>query len=279
MVASLIGIKDLESALAPNMAEIENLIAAYDRHLIQEENNTRKPGIHASEISRCYRQAVYTMRGEEKKQEGNAQERIRWKRTFELGHAIHGMLQTHFKTMAEGSGLKLQFAAEVPIHPNKQELAAKWNIHSSCDGVFTFQYRDPTTWNYVPYIRMGLEIKSSNANQFEKLQEPKPEHIEQTCVYMAVLDLPVMWILYFNKDNQNITPSTAPWLVKFDPKLWARLESRFAKWHEHLAAGTLPDPMPGIHCNFCPYAWTCLPKKSSYRFSGKPTSAGLRKLT
>jgi CRISPR/Cas system-associated exonuclease Cas4 (RecB family) len=269
------------------ISEIGSLPEQYDRYLVAaqstaDELSKRAPGIHASEISKCYRKAVYTMRGEEKREEGNLQERARWQRTFAQGHAIHRMIQSHFTNMAELSKRTLLFTDEVPISPDKQALAAKWSIHSSCDGIFTFQERDASTWNYNPYIRVGLEIKSANANQFEALREPKPEHIEQVHVYMAVLDLPVTWVLYYNKNNQNITPATTPWLVRFNAKLWAKLESRFASWHEHLNAGTLPDAMPGSHCGFCPYTWTCSAKKPKSRFSDSkrtPTSAGLRKLT
>lgn len=283
---TLLGIQDLEDAAPSHLIEeAERLTSKYENYLAgKSDGGKRKAGIHASEISKCYRMAVYTMRGEEKrKQEEDPQDSARWQRTFDQGHAIHQMIQQHFRSMADNSGRSLRFEDEVPLHPNRQPLAAKWNIHSSCDGIFTFQKRDPETWDMQPYIRMGLEIKSANANQFGSLREPKPEHIEQAHVYMAVLDLPIMWLLYFNKDNQNITPASSPWLLSFDRKLWERLERRFAGWNKHLEEGTLPDAMPGSHCGFCQYAWTCKPpgRYKSWSQATKiplPRSAGFRKL-
>jgi CRISPR/Cas system-associated exonuclease Cas4 (RecB family) len=259
----LLSINDL---LAPDaldrIEEAKELGALYHEYLSDlKDGSVRHPGIHASEISKCYRQAVYTMKGEPKvfDSSDSVETRAYWKKVLDHGTWLHDMVQTHFHDMARNSNQRITFQSEVKLHPSAQPLAARWNIHSSCDGLFTFHVRNPTTWRFDPVLRVGLEIKSSKDSEFSKLKEPKPEHIEQVHVYMAVLDVPLFWVMYFNKDNQNITPATPPWLVRFDRRLWERLEQRFANWEEHIAKGTLPDPMPGPHCSFCGYKTVCNP--------------------
>jgi CRISPR/Cas system-associated exonuclease Cas4 (RecB family) len=192
-----------------------------------------------------------------------------WKKVLDHGTWIHDMVQTHLHGMADDSQQRITFEDEVKLHPNNQPLAAKWNIHSSCDGIFTFHERNPNTWRFDPVLRVGLEIKSSKSDQFTRMREPKPEHVEQVHVYMAVLDIPLFWVMYFDKDTQNVTPATPPWLVRFDQKLWNNIEKRFADWHKNLADGTLPEPMPGMHCGFCGYKTVCNPPNSK-TFVPKP---------
>lgn len=259
----------LSSDFLERLEDAQKLTSLYQNHLAKLEDNgpVREPGIHASEISKCYRQAVYTMKGEQKKEEAerDIETKAYWAKVLNHGTSIHEMLQQHFAKMAASADGTLLFEAELKLHPSIQPLAKKWNIFSSCDGLFTFRNRDPKTWRKETTLRLGLEIKSASNASFCKLREPRPEHIEQVHVYMAVLDIPVFWLLYFNKDTQAYTPSSPPWLVTYDERLWAKLEQRFASWNEHIANGTLPAAMPGMHCDFCKYQWTCKPKRSSYR--------------
>jgi hypothetical protein len=273
----LVTISDLNAPDAMDrIEEAKGLQGHYHRHLAEmEDKHDRPAGIHASEISKCYRQAVYTMKGEKKikgaQSSGDVEGKAYWKKIFDTGSAIHAMIQGHLEQMAIKSNFPtatewvLDFEQEVRINPTLQPLAAKWDIHSSCDGAFTFYAKRQ------PQLRVGLEIKTSKDSEFQKLREPKPEHVEQAHVYMAALDIPLFWLLYFNKDNANITPSEPPWLLPFDSKLWAKLESRFASWKVHVQDGTLPEQMPGMHCGFCPYKWTCKPpEKKSFMPKPRP---------
>lgn len=260
----LLSVRDLLAADAlDRIEEAKTLHTLYAEHLanLEDKGPVREPGIHASEISKCYRQAVYTMRGEPKvfDRQDDTEGKAYWKKVLDHGTWIHDMVQTHLHGMASSSKQRITFEHEVKLNPSTQPLAARWNIYSSCDGIFTFHERNPTTWRFDPTLRVGLEIKSSKSSEFSKMREPKPEHIEQVHVYMAVLDLPLFWVLYFDKDTQNITPATPPWLVRFDERLWNKIEKRFSDWHQNLAAGTLPDPMPGPHCGFCGYKTVCNP--------------------
>lgn len=237
------------------LAVVENLNQTFIEDLAKfEDKHERLAGIHASEISKCYRQAVYTMRGEPKARKPKSiSETAYWRLVLSHGQHIHNMLQEHFKHLESD---ELSFQEEVPIRPDLQEVAKKWNIHSSCDGVFTFYKK---TWKRKKLFDLGVEIKSASQSNFSSTNAPSPDHIEQAHVYMAALEIPAVWFVYFNKNTQSHTPSKAPWIVEFDERIWARLEERFAMFHEHVNAGTIPDAMPGSQCKFCPYVLSCDP--------------------
>ena len=217
------------------------------------DGNERAGGIHASEISGCQRRLVYSVM-DTKRQDKIA---FVWRRRFKLGHKIHDMLQEEFKQLSYSPEHFTRFTEEVKISPTLQKVAAKWEIHSSCDGVFEIGEKSTGTL----LLRAGVEIKSMNPDEFSKLTKPKPEHIEQAHVYMACLDLPMMWFLYFNKGNQNYTKSNDHrFIVPFNPKLWAELEARFEIAHNNAYLKQLPDKEESMLCQFCPFSYTCQPE-------------------
>lgn len=210
------------------------------------------PGIHASELSGCQRKVVYSLNDTKRVRKINR----RWRRVFEMGHAIHRLVQENFHKWARATGHMIQFIDEVPIKPSLQKLATLWEVHSACDGIFSL--RDPET-NYE-IMRVLIEIKSISKAQFDALKGPKPEHIEQAHLYMACLDVPFVWFIYWCKDNQNWTDSRHPdYLIPFNPEIWHVLEQRMAAAHQHKALGTLPDREEGTACDFCAFKETCRP--------------------
>lgn len=217
---------------------------------------TREVGVHASEMSGCFRKFVYAVWGFERRSDPSTVN-VNMKMRFRLGTAIHAMLQSDFTRMAIKSQGQLYFQCELQIHPDLQELAKKFNIYSHCDGVFTFSYWNGQAW--VPYLRVGLELKSQSDGQFDKTKEPEEAHKDQSCLYQACLDVPLMWVLYYNKSNSNITNPEAPWLQRFDPKRWENLEKRIYSAYEHAHAGKLPAREEGMPCGWCPFSWHCQP--------------------
>ncbi len=225
----------------------------------------RSGGIHASEISRCRRLVVYSIQNVERRPPQDSTADTNMKMRFSIGHAVHAMLQAEFKKMCEWlnqNGKVLTFEDEVRISPKLEGVAAEWDLHSSCDGVFTFwaPYPDGDRISHAPYLRIGCEIKTASPGEYGKLNKPKEEHKEQTCFYQAALDLPLMWVLYYNKGNCNFTGTAPPFLFQFDKDLWERkLETRFAKAHHEAETNKLPSREEGRHCRWCPFAWTCQP--------------------
>jgi hypothetical protein len=235
------------------------LSSMYAQYLGEDNSGSegRTPGVHASEL-KCLRKTVYSIWGIDKKEEVP----IMMKKKFRVGHALHDLFQRDFKKMAKQSGGRLHFKEEFPIDPFCNEIARRYNISSSCDGIFTFyDWVDmgPRKW-WKPTLRVGLEIKTASPDSFKDLKGPLPEHVEQAHIYMACLDLPLMWFLYFNKGNENITTSDMqPYLIAFDHKVWAHLESRMEEAMVAAQMGVEPPREEGFHCKFCPYSYECQP--------------------
>lgn len=272
----LVHISDLTDPNAETLiSEASNTFDLYNTFLEQETEgqNSRAPGIHASEVSQCQRKMVYSIWGTPK---GRTNVPARMKRIFTMGHQVHDMVQKQLGAMANTTGGHITFHKEVPIDPYSNDVARQWRIFSSCDGVFTYYHRDATN-RWSPRMRMGLEIKSMGPDEFEKLTKPKAEHIEQAHIYMACLDLPICWMLYVNKQNMNMTPCSAPWLIRFDQERWQALEQRFAETLQFADGGTLPNQEIGIHCSWCPYITTCAPVGVPHPRTGGRHHKALRK--
>jgi hypothetical protein len=273
----LTGIADLDRPEAPDMIALaQKLSTMYDDFLdnFEEKGAVRHPGIHASEIVSCVRKSFYCLTEVEKKPVVSKE----WIKRFEIGHAVHGMVQKHFRRMAarenakvyvsnlaNANGWHLTFEPEVEVSPALQELAQYYQIYSSCDGVFTFRQ----TADSPPFLRVGLEIKTESPDGFSKLTQPKPVHLEQMHIYMAALDLPIAWFFYFNKGNQNHTPSSGPWVVQFDHAIWNKLEVRMNAAIQSAISGIEPPREEGLPCEFCPWSHVCNPK---YLNRNKPKS-------
>lgn len=229
------------------------------------DDRKRKGGIHASFASGCMRRMVYSILDTEQRLDPESRD-VNMIMRFRVGHAVHAMLQNDFERIAKQSEGFLSYTPEVRINPDTNDASKEHGIHSACDGVFTFFTR--STEGFEPIIRMGLEIKTMSDKEFEKAKKPKEFHREQATVYQACLDLPLMWTLYYNKSNSNITSTYRPFLFEFDKRLWERkLEIRFVKGRHLAVIQELPPKEEGRHCKWCAYSWTCQPK---YIQSSKP---------
>lgn len=222
------------------------------------DDSHRPPGIHASEISSCMRQAAYTMLSTEKKGAFAVRDPLFWWRKFEAGKALHAQIQGQMHRWGRAEKYLVDFQDEVPITPYTSQTAAQYNIHSSCDGIFTFR-EVQSDGTLADVARLGLEIKSASYLEFPKITQPKPEHVRQAHLYMACLDLPACWLMYYNKGNENITETRGRFLVVFDWAAWGELEFRIHSVHESVNSGGLPEKEEGSHCQFCKYAWVCRP--------------------
>lgn len=265
--------KATEEERSKARAIASELSTRYEEYLEKKVEPPRRGGVHASEISKCQRRLVYSLRPGPRPQRKISKT---WRRRFQMGHAIHDMLQKSFHQWARDSGYLIQFLDEVPIEPHLQELAGRLNINSNTDGIFSI--RDPGTHREIG--RVLLEIKSKSAEEYRKLKEPEPDHVEQVTLYMACLRVPFAWLLYLDKGTMAYTPSNHPnFLLEFDPKLWAELEDRIQVATAMAEDGVTPDRTEGIHCEFCPWSSECGPKYLQGRTEARPTQLhpGLRK--
>ena len=242
----------------------KQLSVLYDEYVNTEDDDshTRPPGIHPSEFSSCLRKITYNMFNTDKKVSISKF----WRQRFKVGHAIHDMVQKDCDKMAKRSrkfatqfaksrNWVLEFEKEVPLSPDFQPIAKELHLVGHCDGIFTFR----ETAHGPAILRVGLEIKSESPAEFEKLKEPKQAHVEQCHLYMAALDLPLMWFFYFSKGTQNNTASESPWLIPFNPDVWKDVEERCRMSIGMVAKRELGPRQESIVCQFCAYAWTCQP--------------------
>lgn len=216
-------------------------------------SKSRAPGLHASELHACLRQSAYSLMGVEKVDDVNNRD-VNMLMRFDLGHAVHRVFQDEFQEMCLGTYGTLTFEDEVKIGKGTHELCDLYQISSSSDGLFTF-YRNTGE----PYLRVGLEIKTASEKEYEKINNPKDAHLSQGSLYQKMLDVPLMWYLYYNKSNSFYTPPTAPWVVPFDKAEWNKVESRAKQVHLLVSQNTLPDREEGMPCTWCSYALTCEP--------------------
>jgi len=217
-------------------------------------SKARSRGIHASELSgECRLPVWYSLKGVQRE---DKQSDASWKKRFRAGHMFHAMIQEDWRRICEKSGGLMAFSKEVRIDPSLQAIAAEYDIHSSCDGVIEF--RDKPWGEAV--LRVGLEIKSDSAKQFEKRTGPETSHKRQTCVYMKCLDVPLLWTQYINKSNSNISPSKPPYLFTFGHDLWNVIEGETREVIHLATINEQPPKHEGIVCEFCGYAWKCKPE-------------------
>jgi CRISPR/Cas system-associated exonuclease Cas4 (RecB family) len=283
-LASIADLNGDPEEVARCIEQAKTLSAMYDEFLQLEQDvpddGHRKPGIHASELYPCLRKGFYSLKLVEPRRRVSKF----WLQRFKMGTAIHEMLQADFARMAKRSVQRLamrmaekraeeldadlHFEKEVPVSPEHQALAKHYTLYSSADGVFTFTSR--TTGQVI--LRIGLEIKTEAMDGYAGLKGPKPEHVRQGHLYMAALDLPLMWFFYMNKNNQNNTNSQAPYLVVWQPKLWAELEDRIQTIHGYVARNELPPLNETIVCEFCPWNYTCLPPNLNKNNAQRPAT-------
>ena len=232
------------------------------------DDTKRSPGLHASELNTCIRQATYSLRGDERNP-GKIDANMRMR--FRLGTMMHASLQDDFEHLCAQTLGRVSFEDEVRISKEMGGVAAQYDYASSCDGVFTFC--DDCG---QPYLRLGLEIKTMSAGEYDKAKAPKPEHVQQATLYQKCLDLPLVWYLYYNKSNSNWTRPSAPWVVPFAKDSWSILEARSIQVHQHVAVGTLPDREEGMPCTWCPFSDSCGPAftKLRSRYTGPPRRFG-----
>lgn len=114
----------------------------------------------------------------------------RMQRLFDLGSLIHLYVQYNlFK-----AGILTEFEKRVEVE--------EFNISGYCDGIINFEGLDEDGRQYDE--RMVLEIKSINANQFNRLRGPLEAHVRQGSIYAKYLGTKRMCILYYCKDNSAL---------------------------------------------------------------------------
>jgi len=254
-------IKELEELSAEEIREAKSeiqLLPRIDSHLddLNLENSRSLYVFSASDIGSttghslcgkypmgCGRMLYYRYIGEEPVQRTKPRNR----RIFDTGTQIHIQLQAYLNEIARRSNEEYDFNDEVGISPKTSQEANRLEIVSTTDGIFEIKLGNQ--------IRFGLEIKSIKTELFDKLNGPKPEHIVQSTLYMACLDLPLMNILYYNKNTSSILEFP----LVFDPEIWKAISKKILFVRMAAIENSPPPRECSMFCYECRYFHICKP--------------------
>tara|TARA_B100000131_G_scaffold45449_1_gene40638 strand:- start:12025 stop:12747 length:723 start_codon:yes stop_codon:yes gene_type:complete len=201
---------------------------------IDEESNkeswSRKTGVyHPSSLhpNACKRAIWYDRIGEDPESRIPPDLRM----LFDMGHALHDMLQTKLEKEFDS------FKAEVPVA--SEEL----NMFGHCDGVF----RDEE-W--------VLEIKTVGESVYRNLTKPKIEHVYQVHCYMYALDIPRCQLLYVNR----ATGAMRNMKVHFQTSVWEKVCEIMKFVEDHVKEGSEPPrQISKWVCRSCKFLHACEP--------------------
>lgn len=165
-------------------AELENdLVKSIDDFLYSRNELTTKKvnGFHPSYTNQCSRYWYYLFEGTEFQTSFGAQTH----RIFDNGHAVHERLYGYLR------GLGILVAEEIPVSYDSPP------IEGTADGIIELD----------GHKLIELKSISNEGFHYRKLyKKPKDEHIRQAQIYMRCLDLPSGFVIYENKNNQEILP-------------------------------------------------------------------------
>lgn len=188
--------------------------------------------IHASSAHTCRRRLYYDVVADKAPKQTLAPELLV---TFAMGHAIHDHAQ---KALHVSLGDK--FRDEVRV-----DLPEAFVTNSRTDGLIEF-----------PNCRVVLEIKSIGS-EFERLTEPKKEHILQAMgIYATALDAPFVSFLYVSKKwPHKVKEFVLTYNERIFETWWVLKGSEVEK---ALVSGIAPfaDATKEM-CRQCPYSYFC----------------------
>lgn len=194
--------------------------------------NKKKRGdyFYITDAGKCPRQLYFQFKGVPKKE---LEPRIL--RIFDHGD------YTHMRIMSILFALGIVRAAEIKI-------PAEEIISGRADAIIGFEGK--------PYV---LDIKSIASFGFQKLNEPKDEHIKQLQLYLHYFKIPQGILLYENKDTQELKE----FLIRYDPKLVQGLLEEFEALREQIKKDIIPmipaklGGWPRWPCQYCEYLDLC----------------------
>ena len=145
---------------------------------------------------------------------------------------------THMRIMSVLFALGLVKATEIEI-PAQEIVSGRADAIVNIDG--------------KPNV---VEIKSISSYGFQKLDNPRREHLCQVQLYMHYFKIPTGILIYENKDNQDLKE----FKVDYDEKIAKNLLEEFEILKHMIENNILPPVPSGLEdweCNYCDYAEEC----------------------
>lgn len=188
-------------------------------------------GFHPSYTNQCARYWYYLFNGVEVTSSFNPQTY----RIFDNGHAVHNRLYSYFRDM----GILVE--EEIPVTHDSPP------IEGTADGIIDW------------YGHKLIELKSISSEGFHyrKLyNKPKDEHYRQAQIYMRCLNLDSGYVIYENKNNQEILPI----YIERDDKFINKLFEKYTKIYNNYLNKQIPErpyKRTSEHCSSCDLAALC----------------------
>jgi len=169
-------------------------------------------GFHPSYTNQCARYWYYLFNGVDVESSFSPQTY----RIFDNGHAVHERIYSYLKNMG------ILVAEEIPVTYSDPP------IEGTADGIIDF------------YGHKLIELKSISNEGFEYRRiynKPKDDHYRQAQIYMRCLELDQAFVIYENKNNQQILPI----LIDKDDDFIDKLFTKYRKFYKNFTEGTIPD--------------------------------------
>lgn len=165
---------------------------------------------------------------------------------FDVGTAIHEMMHYYQGSRAECMGYN--YEKEVGFH-HKEDISRRPDLKMAghCDGrTLGWPLDTPVLWEY----------KSANDNSYQRLKSPMKDHLTQAHAYMANLEVPLMIIIYINK---NASGEMAAFKIPFNSAFWKPHEDRIKRIVKMADSLTEPNKVVTKRCFKCQFYEECEP--------------------
>lgn len=211
----------------------KTIVEGIDEHLEKRNSPVFKQvsGFHPSYTNQCSRYWYYLFNGVQMKSSFSPQTY----RIFDNGHSVHNRLYSYFREM----GVLLE-----------EEIPVSWGtppIEGTADGIID--------WGGRKLIE--LKSISSEGFHYRKLyNKPKDEHYRQAQIYMKCLDLDSGYVIYENKNNQEILPIH----IEIDNKFIDKLFKKYTEIYNNYLNNQIPErpyKRTSAHCGSCDLAALC----------------------
>ena len=215
-----------ESDISGSDLEI-SLVQAVDDHLSKRNEVSFKKvnGFHPSYTNQCKRYWYYMFEGVNT----DVDFRPQTYRIFDNGHAVHDRLYKYFREMG------ILINEEIPVNYSSPP------IEGTADGIINW------------YGEKLIELKSISSEGFHYRQiykKPKDEHYTQAQIYMECLNLDSGFVIYENKNNQELLPIYIEKDQVFIDKLFKKYREIYGSFVQQIIPER-PYKITSKHCQSC----------------------------
>ena len=215
-----------ESDISGSDLEI-SLVQAVDDHLSERNEVSFKKvnGFHPSYTNQCKRSWYYMFEGVNT----DVDFRPQTYRIFDNGHAVHDRLYKYFREMG------ILVNEEIPVNYSSPP------IEGTADGIINW------------YGEKLIELKSISSEGFHYRQiykKPKDEHYRQAQIYMECLNLDSGFVIYENKNNQELLPIYIEKDQVFIDKLFKKYREIYGSFVQQIIPER-PYKITSKHCQSC----------------------------